>query len=95
MKKRISKPLTPEQRTEIDALAELPEDRIATGDIPEQRDWSGARRSLLFRPVKQQITLRLDADVLDWFRRHPRKNEGYQTNINRALRDYVARHERD
>jgi hypothetical protein len=52
MKKAISEHLTPEQRAEIDALAALPENQIKTGDIPEQRDWSGARRGALFRPVK-------------------------------------------
>jgi hypothetical protein len=41
MNKAISEHLTPEQRAEIDALAALPEDQIKTGDIPEQRDWSG------------------------------------------------------
>jgi uncharacterized protein (DUF4415 family) len=95
MKKASRDHLTPEQQAEIDALAALPEDQIKTGEIPEQRDWSGARRGALFRPVKQQITLRLDADVLDWFRRRPERGEGYQTGINRALREYMAQHESD
>ena len=94
MKKAISSRLTPAQQAEIDALAALPEDQINTNDIPEQRDWRGARRGVLFRPVKQQITLRLDADVIDWFRRHPEPEAGYQTSINRALREYVARRDR-
>ena len=42
------------------------------------------------RPVKQQVSLRLDADVLAWFQREGR---GYQTRINRALRK-VMREER-
>ena len=95
MKKAKSNPLTAAQRAETDALAALPEDQINTRDVPEQRDWSGARRGVLFRPVKQQITLRLDADLIDWFRRHPEPNEGYQTSINRALREYVAHHEQE
>lgn len=95
MKKATSDPLTAEQRAETQALAALPEDRINTRDIPEQRDWSGARRGALFRPVKQQITLRLDADVIDWFRRHPDRDEGYQIHINRALRDHVAQHDHE
>jgi uncharacterized protein (DUF4415 family) len=92
MKKEISD-LTPEQKAELEALAALPDEKINTADIPEQRDWSGARRGLFFRPVKQQITLRLDADVIDWFRRNPFPNEGYQTSINRALREYVGQRE--
>jgi len=50
---------------------------------------SGAKRGLFYRPVKQQLTLRLDADVVAWFKRHTTSNEGYQTRINRALREYV------
>ncbi|HLF21704.1 MAG TPA: BrnA antitoxin family protein [Aestuariivirga sp.] len=64
---------------------------IDTGDIPEVLDWSGARRGLFYRPVKQQLTLRLDADVIDWFKKN---GTGYQTRINSALRDYVRRHAR-
>jgi hypothetical protein len=45
--------------------------------------------ALFYRPVKQQLTLRLDADVVAWFKRHTTFNEGYQTRINRALREYV------
>lgn len=37
----------------------------------------------LYRPIKKPVTLRLDADVLAWFKRQGR---GYQTRINRALR---------
>jgi len=78
------------QRRELEALASLPDERIDTRAIPEVRDWSGARRGLFYRAVKQQITLRLDADVVAWFRRHAPK--GYQTSMNRALREYVRRH---
>jgi uncharacterized protein (DUF4415 family) len=45
--------------------------------------WRGARR--VFSPLKQQIALRLDADIIDWFRRHPKPDSGYQTTINQAL----------
>jgi uncharacterized protein (DUF4415 family) len=37
----------------------------------------------LYRPLKKAVTLRLDADVLAWFRT---PGPGYQTRINRALR---------
>jgi uncharacterized protein (DUF4415 family) len=89
MKKEPSNPVPPEIQSEIDALAALPEDQIKTDDMPEVRDWSGAKRGLFYRPIKQQITLRLDADVVDWFKAHHSEGEGYQTSINRALREYV------
>ena len=92
MKKGSSGRLTRAQQAEIEALAALPDDHIDTRDIPEVHDWSGARRGLFFRPVKQQLTLRIDADVIAWFKRHTPHGEGYQTRINRALREYVEQH---
>src|SRR5712691_7904051 len=89
MKKGGSDRLTPAQQAEIEALAD---DQIDTRDMPEVRDWSGARRGLFFRPIKQQLTLRIDADVIAWFKSHTPHGEGYQTSINRALREYVAQH---
>jgi uncharacterized protein (DUF4415 family) len=50
-------------------------------DIPEIRNFAGFERGKFFRPMKTPVTLRLDADVLEWFRRkHPK----YQTAINSA-----------
>ncbi|HWG44180.1 MAG TPA: BrnA antitoxin family protein [Gemmataceae bacterium] len=89
MKKRTSKRLMPKQRTELEALAALRDDAIDTSDAPELLDWSGAKRGLFYRPVKQQLTLRLDADLVAWFKSHATSNDGYQTRINRALREYV------
>jgi len=90
MKKRHSNSVPPEIQDEINALAALPEDKINLEDIPEVSDWSGAKRGLFYRPIKQQITLRLDADLIDWFKNHHQEGEGYQTSINRALREYVT-----
>jgi uncharacterized protein (DUF4415 family) len=41
-----------------------------------------------YKPIKKPVTLRLDADVLAWFRRGGRK---YQTRINGALRRVMER----
>jgi uncharacterized protein (DUF4415 family) len=89
MKKKISRRLTRAQSAELKALADLPDDAIDTSDAPELLDWSGAKRGLFYRPVKQQLTMRLDADVIAWFKKHTKPAEGYQTRINRALREYV------
>ena len=85
MKKEHSNPVPAEIQAEINTLADLPE----TDDLPEVRDWRGAKRGVFYRPIKQQITLRLDADLVDWFKNHHLQDEGYQTRINRALREYV------
>ena len=86
--------LTKAEREAVERAKTLPDDRIdlTDPDAPEHLDWSQARRGAFYRPVKQQLTLRIDADVLDWFRRHPR-GRGYQSHINAALRAYVAKQE--
>jgi uncharacterized protein (DUF4415 family) len=49
---------------------------------------------VFYCPVKRQITWRIDADVIEWLKSQARKGEGegYQTNINRALREYIRQH---
>lgn len=84
--------LTPEEQAALDALRDLPDEEIDTSDMPEVLDWSGAVRGALYRPVKKTTTIRLDADVLAWFKTHGGER-GYQTRINRALREYISRHE--
>ena len=79
------------QLAELQALADMPDDEIDFSDIPQTLDWSDAKRGLFYRPVKQQITLRLDADIVAWFKTQTEGEKGYQTAINRVLREYVAR----
>lgn len=62
------------------------DNEIDFSDIPEVLDWSEAMRGKFYRPVKEHVTMRLDADILAWFKRnHPK----YQTAINSALREYI------
>ncbi len=79
-----------EQRARLERLAAQPDDTIDTTDIPEVLDWSGAVRGGLYRPRKEAITIRLDADVLAWFRGHADGARGYQSEINRVLRQHVS-----
>ena len=58
------------------------------------RDWRGAKRGVFYRPLKQQLTLRLDADVVAWFRKRAAGGKGYQSDMNAALRSYVAQQAR-
>ena len=53
-------------------------------DIHEELDWSKAIKGL--PPLKKHINIRIDNDVLDWFKATGR---GYQTRINNVLRAYV------
>jgi uncharacterized protein (DUF4415 family) len=88
------RPLTPDQQQQLERLRALPDDEIDTVDIPEApaENWRYARRGALYRPLKQSVTIRLDADVLQWFRDHA-DNRGYQTEINAVLRQHVAKTE--
>jgi uncharacterized protein (DUF4415 family)/uncharacterized DUF497 family protein len=66
-------------------LAERPDSDINLSDIPEltEKFWRNAVRNPFYRPVKKQLTLRLDADVIAWLRR---QGKGYQTRANALLR---------
>jgi uncharacterized protein (DUF4415 family) len=77
--------LTEERRKELARLDALPAEQIDTSDIPELTDeqWASAVRGRFYRPIKQQITARLDADVLAWLKAG---GQGYQTRMNAILR---------
>jgi len=81
--------VTKQQAEELRQLAEQPEEIVDTSDIPEIEDWGEAHRGRFYRPIKQQVTLRIDADLLAWFRSQGGK---YQSRINAALREYMDAH---
>jgi uncharacterized protein (DUF4415 family) len=84
-------PLTDAQREELARLAEMPDEDIDFSDIPLLTEdfWKNAVRGKFYRPVKKQVTLRIDADVLEWFKAQQGGARGYQTKINAALRKVV------
>jgi uncharacterized protein (DUF4415 family) len=88
MKKVISRELTPAQMKMLQKLEAMKDSDIDLSDIPEQSDWKGAKRGVFYKPIKQQLTLRIDADVVDWFKQ---QGEGYQSRINAALREHVGK----
>jgi uncharacterized protein (DUF4415 family) len=89
MKRGNPEPLTPKLQAELDALAAMPEAEIDTTGMPPIKDWSEAVRGPFYRPIKRPLSLRVDADVIDWFQR---QGQGYQTRMNAALREHVERH---
>lgn len=80
-----SSDLTPERIAELRRLAAGADAEITTDDTPELTDvqWAKAVRGRFYRPVKQQVTARLDADVLAWLKEG---GQGYQTRMNGILR---------
>ncbi len=79
--------------TDWDRLDTMKDEEIDLSDIPELTPEMFAkaivRRGLKPVPRKVQLTLRVDDDVLQWFKSQGR---GYQTRINSLLRAYMEAH---
>jgi uncharacterized protein (DUF4415 family) len=86
-------------QTEWDRLAEMKDEEIDLSDIPELTDEQLKRMRptievipALAKQSKERITIRIDSDVVDFFREHAAADDtSYQTLINAVLRDYVYR----
>ena len=80
-------------RTDWKRVDALKDEDIDLSDVPEVSPEMFARAIVRrgLKPVarKAQLTLRVDSDVLDWFRR---QGQGYQTKINALLRAYMDAH---
>jgi uncharacterized protein (DUF4415 family) len=76
---------------QIKALLAMPEAEIDVADIPEaaEEKWIFATRPALYKPRKRPVTLRLDADIVAWFKDRAQAH-GYQTEINAVLRRHIA-----
>jgi len=77
--------LTAADRRSLKALAAKPDSEIDLSDAPELTDeqWKHVVRGRFYRPIKKQITARVDADVLAWLKG---QGKGYQSKINAILR---------
>jgi len=78
--------LTEKDKRELAELAARPDSEIDYSDIPPltEKFWKSAIRNPWYKPRKQQVTLRIDADVLAWLRRD---GKGYQSRLNTLLRN--------
>ena len=90
MKKRLT---SPNSQTDFARLDKMKDEDIDYSDAPEITPEMFAkaivRRGGLKPRVKKQVTLRMDGDVLEWFKR---QGSGYQTKINLLLRAYMEEH---
>ncbi|MBX3291060.1 MAG: BrnA antitoxin family protein [Acidobacteria bacterium] len=86
---------TTKSQTDWERLDAMTDDDIDYSDIPPITDemWARGvlRKGLKPVPKKQQLTLRVDQDVVDFFKEQGR---GYQTKINQLLRAYMEAHHR-
>ncbi|MGA3344841.1 MAG: BrnA antitoxin family protein [Terracidiphilus sp.] len=84
--------LTDAQIANLKALAARPDSEIDKSDIPEltAEQWKKGIRGHFYRPIKRQITARVDSDVLAWLKA---QGKGYQSRINAILRrEMLAAH---
>jgi uncharacterized protein (DUF4415 family) len=83
-------PMTPARKRKLAQAAARPDAEIDFSEIPALQEsfWKDAVRNPFYRPVKQQVTVRLDADVVAWLRR---QGKGYQTRLNQVLRQAMLK----
>jgi len=57
----------------------------------EEYNFSKSKRGAIVKTAKERITIRLDPDIIEWFRDRVRGGGNYQTLINEALREHIER----
>ena len=91
-RKELNENFSDKQDAEIKRLlakGTVPDDQLDLSDFPQITDWSNAvRHGQFYRPVKQQTSVRLDADVLAWLKQ---QGKGYQTRMNKILREAMLK----
>jgi uncharacterized protein (DUF4415 family) len=87
MKEGNMSKVTNKRAKELEGLEIMKQKDIDLSDLPEVRDWAGAVVGKFYRPIKKPLTLRVDADVLAWFKS---QGKGYQTRINEILRSAMV-----
>lgn len=80
------KPMKKASRTDWKRVDAMSDEEIDTSDIPPLDETFFADAELRMPQAKPSITIRLDPDILDWFKS---QGKGYQTRINTVLRRYV------
>ena len=83
-------PMTPARKRKLAKVTSRPDSEIDFSEIPPLKEsfWKNAVRNPFYRPVKQQLTVRLDADVVVWLRQ---QGKGYQTRLNQVLRQAMLK----
>ncbi len=95
MKKRSITKKSETDQTDWKRIDAMKDEEIDFSDIPEitPEIFARAVRRRNFKPIprKRQLTLRVDSDVIDWYKK---QGPGYQTRINSLLRAYMKEHKR-
>ena len=84
-----AKPLKRKSKTNWERVDNLTDKQVDTSDIGPLDEDFFRHTALSMRAPKKSLTMRLDADILEWFRE---QGKGYQTRINAILRTYMKAH---
>ncbi len=79
-----------EFKSQVDIINKIEDKDIDLSDIPEltKKDLINSERGKFYKPIKRSTTIRLDADVIEWFK-YQSESKGYQTKINEVLRKFM------
>lgn len=78
-------------KAKLRALKDIEPD-ITDPDAPEFKGDGETFTGKFYRPLKKQVTVRIDTNVLEWFKNNTDK---YQTLINLACKEYMMRHQKE
>ena len=79
------------KKQRLKKIEAIREEGIDYSDIPELSKEFWERAIVEYPEKKKSVTLRVDADIIKWFKS---KGKGYQTKINAILRSYYEAHKR-
>ena len=79
------------KKQRLEEVEKIQDNKIDYSDIPELDDSFWDNATIVYPENKKPVTLRLDTDVLEWFRS---TGKGYQTRINAILKSYVKAHKK-
>ncbi len=83
--------LTEEQKRQLEALDEIPDDQIDFSDIPPITDWSGFKMGLFYRPTWKEFSLKLDEQSLNYLENVLTDGQSLDEAVNKALRAQMYR----
>ena len=90
MKRKITMQQSQTDWNVVDAMDDKDIDLLDVPEVSVEQFAQGVvRKGLKSIPNKSQITLRIDTDVLSWFKS---QGKGYQTSINALLKEYMKAH---
>ncbi|MGD0730305.1 MAG: hypothetical protein ABR956_03510 [Terracidiphilus sp.] len=90
MKTENSSKLSAERYARLERLAALPDEAIDTSDIPEVRDWTGAKHGLFYTGPGDKVDVGVNAEVVAWFRSRSPAGEELEKGINRVLSEHIS-----